>query len=348
MSGPQPAFSGSTIPERESIFHHVVDLTLPLATRIPQVPRLCEDIATLEEQRISVGDCELYVETEGRGDPLVLINGGPGGTHHDFHPHFFRAAEHARVVYYDQRGCGLSDYVNGGGYTVSQAVEDLDALREALGFDAWTVLGWSYGGFLAQKYLIEHPKRVNGLVLVGALPAIALKLEPTRQQEFISSQEAKRIAEIHSDPSVPLALRVYNAHRCGDWKRQYYYKDTPEGLARNALYEWTHAEDFRQEILSSESYRQIESPGVFRGCPVPVLIAEGRWDLTWNTDKPEKLAGCFDDAELVLFEASGHGPFKDEPDRFFPMLEGFMAKLPPVDEAAAAAWKEHAARLLSD
>ena len=233
------------------------------------------------------------------------------------------------------------------GHTVAQAVEDLDSLREALGFDAWTILGWSYGGFLAQKYLLEHPERVNGLVLVGALPAIAVKLEPTRQQEFISSQEAKRIAEIHSDPSLSTALKVYNAHLCGDWKRQYYYKGTPEGLARKALYEWTHAENFRSEILSSESYRQIENPDVFRGCPVPILIAEGRWDLTWNADKPEKLVGCFDDAELVMFEESAHGPFMDEPDRFFPMLEGFMAGLPAVDEKATATWKEYAVRLLN-
>ena len=49
-----------------------------------------------------------------------------------------------------------------------------------------------------------------------------------------------------------------------------------------------------------------------------------------------------------MFEESAHGPFKDEPDRFFPMPREFMAKLPPVDETAAAAWKQHAARLPND
>ena len=60
---------------------------------------------------------------------MVLLHGGPGGTHHYFHPTFSRAAEFSRVIYYDQRGCGLSDYAPGEGYTIQQAADDIEALR---------------------------------------------------------------------------------------------------------------------------------------------------------------------------------------------------------------------------
>ena len=87
--------------------------------------------------------------------PVVLLNGGPGATHHYFHPWFSRAKDFARVIYYDQRGCGLSDYNPGAGYSVFQAVEDLEQLRRALEIDQWVVAGHSYGGYLAQQYAVQ-------------------------------------------------------------------------------------------------------------------------------------------------------------------------------------------------
>jgi len=54
----------------------------------------------------------------------------------------------------------------------------------------------------------------------------------------------------------------------------------------------------------------------------------GCWDLTWNTDKPDKLHRLHPHARLELFPRSGHLPFNDEPDHFFGLLEEFLAGLP--------------------
>ena len=89
--------------QRESVLDGVVYIEPELITEIPAVPRWCDRLE-LERRRVDVGDAELFVEVEGSGIPLVLINGGPGGTHHYFHPWFSRAKDYARVIYYDQRG----------------------------------------------------------------------------------------------------------------------------------------------------------------------------------------------------------------------------------------------------
>jgi hypothetical protein len=70
--------------ERESIFERVVRIESTVITEIPETPRWEEQL-DLTVRRVDVGDAELYVEEEGSGVPLVLINGGPGGTHHYFH-----------------------------------------------------------------------------------------------------------------------------------------------------------------------------------------------------------------------------------------------------------------------
>ena len=155
----------SSLTSRETVLDRCVRIQEEMHWEIPDVPRLCDSLP-LRKTRIDIGGCQLYVEEEGRGIPIVLLHGGPGSTHHGFHPHFSRAAEFARVIYYDQRGCGLSDYEMGDGYSVEQAAADLDALRQALGIQQWIILGHSYGGFLAQYYTTLYPEPVSGLVIV--------------------------------------------------------------------------------------------------------------------------------------------------------------------------------------
>ena len=184
-----PCSPAATAQGRETIFDRIVHLEPSVITEIPATPRL-EDSLGIEGRKISVGDAELWVEEAGSGTPLVLINGGPGGTHHMFHPWFGRAADFARVIYYDQRGCGLSDYEPGpDGYSVDQAVEDLEALRKKLGIHQFVLAGFSYGGFLAQYYTTRYPENVAGLVLVGASPGMNVDLGQSRQLDFMSQAE---------------------------------------------------------------------------------------------------------------------------------------------------------------
>jgi proline-specific peptidase len=334
--------------EKESIFDRVVHLEDSLFTAIPQVPRL-EEALGLEGRRIRVGDAELWVEEEGAGVPLVLIHGGPGGTHHGFHPWFGRAAEFARVIYYDQRGCGLSDYEPGpDGYSVEQAVEDLEGLRRVLGVDTFVLVGFSYGGFLAQYYTTRYPENVAGLVLVGASPGISADLGRSREQEFISDEERGKMREIRDQlralapergwsGAESMALLVYNNHVNGDWKRQHYYKPSPERMAQIALYEWVQDDIFNGRM--SQSAGRVDLTGAFDQSPVPTLILEGDWDLTWGPEKREALAENQPHARMITFERAGHSIFSEDPDRFFPALRDFVLGLEPVDDEALSRFR---------
>ncbi len=340
--------------ERESIFDRVVHLEKEFQADIPQVARLCDELK-LEKRRINVGDCELYVEQEGQGIPLVLVNGGPGGTHHCFHPWFSRVKDSARVIYYDQRGCGLSDYEPGKeGYSVDQAARDLESLRTALAIDKWVVLGYSYGGFLAQYYATRYPESLAGLILLGASPGMWAQMMPTRQYDFLSKEERDRIRDIYEqaqkvgkeqqwEPKKTLALQVYNAHLNGDWKRQHFYRPSPQKLAQGALYEWHYdlVHNFRSGI--NNSMDKIDLTGAFEKCPFPTLILEGKWDLTWNTDKPRIIAKNHPGAKLVLFENAGHGIYDEETDQFFSTLRDFLARLPEIKTDAVADYRAYLA-----
>jgi len=337
----------SATAKRESVFDKVVHAEKELKLTIPEISRLCDELK-LEKKKVNVGDCELYVEEEGEGIPIVLLHGGPGATHHYFHPHFSQAKKFARVIYYDQRGCGLSDYKPGDGYTVAQAVHDLENLKKALGIEKWVVLGHSYGGYLAQRYTMEFPESVAGLVLVTAAPGLAGKVTGTRQYDYISDEEKQKIREVGQqlgklleEKKLPeekfLEILVYNRHLNGDWKRQSYYKPLPEEFARMALYEWKHDSNFNHRM--SEDMNRVNLDGAFQDCPIPTLILESKWDLTWTVEKPDEVQKNHPGSLMVLFEQSGHNPFADEPRKFFQVLKKFIKELPPVHRSALTKWK---------
>ena len=140
-------------------------------------------------------------------DPLVLINGGPGGSAVDLYLQLRNAFEPIRrerdIVLLDQRGtgrsllgldCALSDefaletatpdeigaavaaciaaFPNDPRFfTTSVAVRDLERLRETLGAESWNLYGVSYGTRVGQHYLRRHGERVRTLILDGPVPA---------------------------------------------------------------------------------------------------------------------------------------------------------------------------------
>jgi len=338
--------------ERETIFDRVIHLEGSAITQIPATPRL-EDELGIEGRRVHVGDAELWVEEEGSGTSIVLINGGPGGTHHQFHPWFGRAAEFARVIYYDQRGTGLSDYEPGpDGYSVDQAIRDLDALRQVLGIEKMVLAGFSYGGFLAQFYTTHYPENVAGLVLVGSSANIAASTGRSRQGEFVSEEERTKMREARDQlremapdsgwtDAELLALIVYNNHINGDWKRQNYYKPSPEGMARIALYEWVQDDNFNSIMNQSKS--RVDLTGAFDSNPIPTLIMEGVWDLTWGPEKATAFAANHPNGRLVMFEHAGHSIYNEDPEAFFRTLREFIENLETPDSEALSSYSQELA-----
>lgn len=115
------------------------------------------------------GPHEIYFEECGRmkGQPVVVLHGGPGGAINPTMRRFFDP-DRWRMVLFDQRGCGRSrPNASLEDNTTWSLIEDIERLREHLGIEKWTVFGGSWGSTLALAYAIKHPDRVSGLILRG-------------------------------------------------------------------------------------------------------------------------------------------------------------------------------------
>lgn len=113
--------------------------------------------------KISIGDCSLYYEEHGSGDPLLLVP-GLGGVGAAFFKQIPELSKHYRVIVHDHRGCGQSDQPVMK-YSVEQMTHDVLHLMDKLKIERAHLLGHSTGGAIGQIIAIEQPQRLKKLVL---------------------------------------------------------------------------------------------------------------------------------------------------------------------------------------
>jgi proline iminopeptidase len=128
--------------------------------------------------KIDVRGKKIHVEFFGKENsmPLLYIHGGPGAGSYDFE--LFqseRLSEKLYLITFDQRGVLRSDsLLENENFELNDLNEDCEALRIALGISRWSVLGHSFGGYIALLYSNAYPNSIEKLILES--PSFDLRL----------------------------------------------------------------------------------------------------------------------------------------------------------------------------
>jgi proline-specific peptidase len=266
--------------------------------------------------------------------PLLTLHGGPGFPH-DYLEDLAGLADTGRpVVFYDQLGCGKSDHPDDAALWVMDTfVDEIGAVRDALGLDRVHLLGHSWGGWLALEYALGLPSGLASLVLTStcaSLPAFAAETRrlkrslPVEVQQVIDEHEAAGTTEDEAYLEATMAYYARWVCRLDPW---------PEHVMRSF------------DNMSADVYGTMQGPewnvtGNLKDWDVtdrlgeldlPVLVTSGRYDeMTETLVKP--LVDGIRGAEWVVFEDSAHLAMVEEPDRYREVLAGFLASV----EAAPA------------
>ncbi len=122
---------------------------------------------------------------------LLLLNGGPGGTHECFESfENFLPAEGIEFIYYDQLGCGNSDNPKDTSmWDLPRYVEEVEQVRVALGLnkDNFYLLGHSWGGILAMQYALKYQDNIKGLIIsnmMSSAPAYGKYAQEVLAKQF--------------------------------------------------------------------------------------------------------------------------------------------------------------------
>ncbi len=176
----------------------------PDTTATKAVPRLYPPIEPDRRFHLDVGDGHaLYVELCGnaRGQPVLVLHGGPGAGISPFMRRFFDPKRY-RIVLFDQRGTGRSTPRGGlEANTTWHLVGDIERLREHLDIEAWHIFGGSWGSTLALLYAQAHPERVTALVLRGLFTMTKAELD-----WFYGGGAARFFPEEWDDFTAPIPI----------------------------------------------------------------------------------------------------------------------------------------------
>jgi proline iminopeptidase len=285
--------------------------------------------------KIAVRDVSLFVEVIGHGYPLLLMHGGPGADHWTMQP-FRGLSDRFTVVLYDHRCNGRSTRAPVASMTFENLTADADALREALGFERWAVLGHSFGGHVALEYALRFPDRLSHLILLdtGAdsrwSRENAARLVAERGYGPEKSELVRRWFHGEFEPRqmLPILLRlgsIYNPHT------------NLLGSARMLLHGWRsklapEALVFAGRVLH-DGWTVLDRLGEITA---PTLVMAGRDDFVYPPGSQDELASGIPGARLRLIDRAGHNPHDERSDEVMEAVRDFLRTPSAVPTGALA------------
>jgi proline iminopeptidase len=280
-----------------------------------------------ESHFVETGSGRIHYVAIGEGDVILVVHGGPGLDHTYLLPQLADLAAGHRVVLYDQRATGLSEgEPDSSTLTESRFVSDLEAVRVDLGAERITLLGHSWGGFLAMAYALEHPRHVRSLILVSSMAAHA---------GFFSSFFRAIAARASREDSIALAATAspgtpegqmpaaFNAYFRVFFRR--YFADASAAEALTCDYAPTTAARFSRvyarfaPLLSTYDLR-----GRLRQLRCRALIVHGDRDPI-DAGYAEELQRCIAGSRLTVLPGCGHFPFVERREEFARIVTEFLS-----------------------
>ncbi len=281
-----------------------------------------------------VEGARLYAETVGEGAPCLVLHGGPGTDSSGTRAALGDLAGPLglRMVFYDHRGHGRSEWVPVEQCTHDRLVADVEAVRQALDLGPIHLLGVSWGGFLALLYAARYPAALRRLIVVGAAASHAFmsEAEANARRDATPAQWAAYRALWDGSLADDAAFR-----RAFDVIAPLYYHDkTRAAGGRPAGLTTRYRLVVRKFVLAHEFPRYDARPELPKiGCPT--LVCVGRHDWICPVSQAEAIAAAVPDARLVVFERSGHSPHVEERARFVEVVGAFLADAPAPRQATA-------------
>jgi proline iminopeptidase len=265
---------------------------------------------------------DLYYEIEGKGrETVVVVHGCPGIPHDYLHPMLSTLGNHVKVVYFDRRFDGLPKGLPRHAMSISSMTEDLDALRQALNLERFTILAHGFGGSVALSYALRHPDRVKRLIMVSASAVMENPVDVERRLiEALTpeQQAAYRAVEEGASSALERDRKRYRILFNGCFHR------APEAamLDRDTYYIYFQTLA-RRSVLSGE-------PGGFDARPrlgtvkAPALVIAGRHDVVTPVSHAVELARGLPNSKLAVMERSGHFPYTEEASLFTEWIRRFV------------------------
>jgi pimeloyl-ACP methyl ester carboxylesterase len=270
----------------------------------------------------------LFVDIDGAGlvpdgpamrdkPTLILLHGGPGFDHSSFKPLFGQLTDIAQVVYVDHRGHGRSDRCGAEHWNLDTFADDVVRLCHVLGIVKPVVLGQSYGGFVAQRYLARHPAHPAKVILSSTSHHFGLDRKLAMFERLGGRPARDAAARFWLDPTPAtwadyerLCRPHYNTTPAAD----------PDAKARTIAVDAILFHTARHEMPTMDL-----RPGL-AAVQCPVLVMAGDADPVTPIEDAEEIVAALPPqwVQFERFHHVGHGAWRDDAKAAFAVIRRFV------------------------
>ncbi|KEK25088.1 alpha/beta fold hydrolase [Bacillus gaemokensis] len=290
---------------------------------------------------VQVRGKKLYVEMYGslKNHPVLFLHGGPGEMCFDFSYHqAHKLQDFFRLIAIDQRGVGRSEEIRQEEqFGLRDIIEDCEELRKMLQIEKWSVIGHSFGGFLALLYSIMYPQSIQKIIFEGptfdfALTSRALlKKTGALLKEYGKKQQGNEcIAIAESDANSAELLEAYLKLRDGLEEKRMEIYNYVEDETDYSLYSDEEWEEFYDR--SDTHFTRLKEEGAvhqsllskLKDVKNSMLLIIGKHDVVTCETQIQTFNRDAQNGKLIVFEESGHTPHYEAADRFAEVVIDFL------------------------
>jgi proline iminopeptidase len=262
----------------------------------------------------------------GAGLPLLAIHGGPG-LPHNYIRSLERLANEREVIFWDQLGCGNSERPSDTQlWTMQRSVAEMDAVVRALGLNRFHVFGNSWGGMLAQQYVLDVTSGAVSLTISNSIASIPEFADIVTRLKSDLDRATQSAIDRHEAAGTTHSAEYQTAIRT--WNETYLCRVRPWPAELEEAFRRMGTEIFETMFGPSDfhivgSIRSWDVLDRLAEIALPTLVLAGRFDECvpehmWEMH--QRIGG----SRFELFESSAHMPFIEEPARFDRVMRDFL------------------------
>ncbi len=252
------------------------------------------------------------------GAPIILAH-GTSASLHTWEPLAARLGETYRIITYSQPGHGLTGPHPRDDYSYAGMAEALDLVTEDLGLDHFALGGNSMGGWISWRYTIDHPDRVDALILLDAAGM------PLRDGE--------------EEPPLNIGFQLL-ANPAG---RFFVQNFTPRNLVKESALQSVSVKSVMDETTIDRYWELLRLPGNRRAAALgwiadpemhfadrlgeilaPTLVIWGAEDQLIFPSAAKTFDERLPNADVIIYDGVGHIPMEEAPARTARDIDAFL------------------------
>jgi proline iminopeptidase len=236
-----------------------------------------------------------------------------------FLPGVERLAESHTVLLADLPGNGHSPAGDPNEWTLAGFARAVERLARELELEDWTLLGHSFGGFVALQHLVDFPGSAARIIAsctdASETPPPGAPEDPL---EGLTAEQREQVEEGLAREQVASSPQQLKDAWLAQGPRLAVSEAALLRMLRDVL--------FRPEMARPRDWGELEALTALAFTETPVLAIGAELDRAIPPEAARRIAITAPDAELVILEGCGHFPFAEQPDRYWEAVESWLLR----------------------